>query len=69
MAQWRNEIKWAQAEIGEVLTVYKPKHLHHSGNPEVRYITQNGSAVSILGGFQDQHYKALSSWSDFMLTL
>lgn len=57
MAQWRNEIKWAQFETGEVLTVYKPKQLHYNGNPEVRCITQNGSAVSILGGFQDHSIK------------
>lgn len=58
--------KWAQAETGEVLTVYKPKHLYHSGNPEVRCITPNGSAVSFLRGFQDQQHKALTNWSHFI---
>lgn len=32
----------------------------------MRCITQNGCAVSILAGFQDQQHKALTSWSDIV---
>lgn len=63
-ARWEDEIKWAQVETREVLTVYEVKLLHHEDRQGVKYITQKGCVVSILGGVQDQQHKALSSCSD-----
>lgn len=61
--QWEDEIKLAQVQTREVLTVYKAKLLHQEASQTVTFVAQKGCSVSILGGFQDRWHKALSGWS------